>query len=568
MPDLHDPSQPPHKHRVIHWNPETEEGQAKSASALKAYLGGAAAVLVVLAIGAGAKIFFFTPPSKAEPNGLRDDTSQMADYRKTFTSVAQAEFVEESVQRKLETARQMPTSGHTALQAQLINIEKENMEAENLMKRQSFTKAVEQYNRVEGLIDDFTAQVEHKQQARELYDNFLLRTEEVERGRQLNESAFEKAFIAASEGKRFLDMGSFTPAYKRLTEATQLLDQVEQSIKDYINSNAAQGHRYIAQGDAEQAVTAFTNILNIEPSNEEAVKHLERARKADKVHRLITTARSQEAAGDLARALASYRQALAMDTASTRAQSGVSRTRSMIDEQNFNFQMGQADAALSEMRYEDAIAHFEAALKVDPTRVDLLERIENTREDKHQNDILSRITKAYEHERSFQWQEARDLYQELVQIEPDLKEAKEGLLRSGRMIRSILRYEKLLEVAKSEAQSAEFQQAIRTFDEAMRNKPSYLTLSEEADRLRKFLQLQSQPVPVLFYSDESTWVSIQGPTQRKPERLKELTVNLLPGKYWIFGRKKGFQEVRYALQIRAGMPQEPISVICSERAGF
>ncbi len=246
----------------------------------------------------------------------------------------------------------------------------------------------------------------------------------------------------------------------------------------------------------------------------------------------------------------------------------MSRVRRAIEDRDFTNFYNAAILAEQETRYEDAIANYRSALKVYPTRTDLEDAITKARADKRQNDIITRVTRAYDHERAYEWVDARDLYQELVKIEPDLQEAKEGLLRTGRMIRSILRYETLVEAAKAEAQRAEFQLAIRTFDQAMQSKPTYLALSDEGERLRRFLQLQSQPVPVQIISDEATWVSIQGPTQSKPEKIKTQTFNLLPGKYFVIGRKKGFQDVRTALQIRAGVPQQPITVICDIKSNF
>ena len=99
----------------------------------------------------------------------------------------------------------------------------------------------------------------------------------------------------------------------------------------------------------------------------------------------------------------------------------------------------------------------------------------------------------------------------------------------------------------------------------MQSKPDYLPLSDDTKHLQQHLITQSQPVPVLFVSDMSTWVSVQGPTARKPTKLKESTINLLPGMYRVIGRKKGYADVQFRLQIRGGVPQSPLTVICNEK---
>ncbi|MDQ8198091.1 hypothetical protein QEH56_08035 [Pelagicoccus enzymogenes] len=562
MADLQDPSQQtPKKHKVIHWNPEEDDLGANSKPAVKAYLGGAIVTLLVVGIGIVSYfLFFYTPPTASPEEIAAAGAAAEADPRRAFESVSRAQGIKDSVDRQLEAARQMPITGNEVLRQKLINIEKEKIEADDLMAKNRFARAIAQYNSVDALIEDFTTEVENKQKARGLYDGFLVRSGELEIVKHLDEDSFEAAFGLASEAKKFLDSGSFTLALQRMEEASKSLDAVQQAKQEFIRSNAAQGNRFIAQGKSEEAIASFTKVLELDPTNEEALKQLERSRVADKVYAALESAKASEDSDQLETALQYYQQAAKIDSGSAKAQSGVSRVKRKIAERDFTAAYSAAQIAISESRFQDAIVNYQAALEIFPDRSDIEAAIERAAAEKHQNDIVTRITQAYEFEREFDWESARNLYQELVQMEPDLKEAKDGLLRTGRMIRSILRYETLIEVAKSEAQRTEFQLAIRTFDEAMRSKPEYLALTEEGERLRKFLQLQSQPVSVTLISDGSTWVSVQGPSMRKPEKFDTTTVDLLPGKYFIIGRKKGYQDVRFGIQIRGGMSQDPITV--------
>lgn len=567
MADLKDPSQPPRKHKVIHWNPEEEEGQLNKAPAFKAYLGGAvAALFMVLVIGAGYFLFLYEEPNDTVINAASNNL--LADPNQAFKSGALADGVKNRVERSLEAIQQMPTAGNDVLTQMLINIEKENLEAEKFMDRRAYARAIDQYNVVDSMIKEFTSEVENKQRAQNLYDSFLVKSEELEFGKHLNQEKYDEAFQSASEGSAFLETGSFTPALQRLEEASAQLDEVQVSIKEFIRSNAAKGHRFIAQGKGEEAIAAFEAILEIDPDNEDAIKMKDRAAVANRVFGLLQEASQKEKGEDLEGALALFQEAFSIDSQSAKAQSGIARVRSKIEERDFNYYYGVATSAESDGRYETAIENYELALKIFPKRTDIETAIEKAIAEKHQNDIVSRITRAYDYERQFAWEEARDLYKELVNMEPDLQEAKDGLLRAGRMIRSILRYEKLLEVAKSEAKRAEFQLAIRTFDKAMQSKPAYLELTPEGERLREFLRLQSQPVPVVFISDEATWVSVQGPSQRKPEKVREATYNLMPGEYFVIGRKKGYRDVRMKLSIRAGRSQPPVTVICDRKNDF
>ena len=116
-----------------------------------------------------------------------------------------------------------------------------------------------------------------------------------------------------------------------------------------------------------------------------------------------------------------------------------------------------------------------------------------------------------------------------------------------------------------DAKRLKYLQARQSWDQAMQSKPAYMELSDEAKRLQQHLITQSRPVPVLFISDMSTWVSIQGPTAKKPTKLKESQINLLPGDYRVIGRKKGYEDITYRLQIRGGIAQTPLTVICNQK---
>lgn len=566
MPNHDNSSLKPKKHKVIHWNPEDDEGQETTSNANKKLaVGGGIAVFAIIFFGL-LGYFALTKTGEAQRSGASGETSREEDVQEAFASRSKADFARETTTQKLDAARQMPVT-HPVLTQMLIAIAKEDLLAKNYMQRSSYAQALEQYNRVSDLIDDFSAEVENKKKSRELYDNFLVKVESLEKGRHLNETAYQNAFTAASAGKEFLDVGSFTAARQKLDEATDELSELENSIQDEIKRNAANGYRFIATGQGKQAIDSFMNVLKLDPDNEEALPQIERAQTADVVYNYLVTADNQENQGLLEDALESYKYAVESDSLSTKAQQGLSRVRRKIENRDFTMHYQSAEEALENLQYQEAISHFQAALEVFPTRTDILETIKKARVDKHKNDIVTKVTRAYELEREFRWAEARAIYTELIQMEPDLQEGTDGLLRTGKMLRSILRYEKLIEVAKAEAKSHKYQAAIRSYDQAMSFKPQYIKLNESEENLRKFLEVQSKPVQITIISDNTTYVSIQGPTTKQPKKFDELTLSVLPGRYYIKGRRNNnnYEDVSITRLIRGGETPPTFSVICSTK---
>jgi len=455
---------------------------------------------------------------------------------------------------------------HPVLTTKLVAVEREFLQGEDLMRRKAFDRAFETFRGVNAQIEDFSNLVEAKLATQEMYDNFLTRVDELKPSKHLNPEAYDDAFDAASAGKQFLTEGSFTASKTKLTEATDKLQELADSISNYIRQNAALGHRYIAQGQGAKAIEAFTNLLSIDPQNEDAILQIERAKTADDVFNLVKKGEEQERSEAFEEALVAYQQAFEKDPKSAKAQNGVSRVRRKIENRDFSKYLAIAQNAEKSYRFDEAIENFQLALAVFPDRKELADSIAKARADKRQSDITTLITRAYALEsENRDWEGARAIYQQLIDMEPNLQEAKDGLLRTGKVIRSILRYEKYLEIAAIEAKRLQYQLARQSWDQAMQSKPDYLELTDEAKRLQQHLITQSRPVQVLFISDMATWVSVQGPTAKKPTKLKESTMNLLPGDYRIIGRKKGYEDIQYRLQIRGGVAQSPLTVICDEK---
>ena len=569
MPDMEENHQNPRKHRVIHWNPEDEEAAERARSSKRKLIavGVSAAVVVVLLVSV---IALWENPDKdakalTDRLGITDETVPEVPFQQAFASRSKADLELETANSGLEKIRQMRVN-HPVLTTKLVAVEREFLQGEDLMRRKAFDRAFETFKGVNVQIEDFSNLVEAKLATQEMYDNFLTRVDELKPSKHLNQEAYDDAFDAASAGKQFLTEGSFTASKTKLTEATDKLQALADSISNYIRENAALGHRYIAQGQGAKAIEAFTNLLSIDPQNENAILQIERAKTADDVFNLVKKGEVQERSEAFEEALVAYQQAFQKDPKSAKAQNGVSRVRRKIENRDFSKYLTIAQNAEQSYRFDEAIENFQLALAIFPDRKELADSIVRARTDKRQSDITTLVTRAYALEsENRDWEGARVIYQQLIDMEPNLQEAKDGLLRTGKVIRSILRYEKYLEIAAIEAKRLQYQLARQSWDQAMRSKPDYLELTDEAKRLQQHLITQSRPVQVLFISDMATWVSVQGPTAKKPTKLKESTMNLLPGDYRIIGRKKGYEDIQYRLQVRGGVAQSPLTVICDEK---
>jgi RNA polymerase sigma factor (sigma-70 family) len=158
------------------------------------------------------------------------------------------------------------------------------------------------------------------------------------------------------------------------------------------------------------------------------------------------------------------------------------------------------------------------------------------------------------HERGYQQQLARRRAEEAkarAQIDQDASRAPDATAR----------YHLLVDAAERLAEKAEFQAAIRTYNQAMQAKPAELEVSARVKELQATLASQNAPVDITLSSDGLTWVSIVN--FRAPQKVSVTSLRILPGNYEVVGRRAGYKDVVIQLPVRNGVPVPAISVICT-----
>ena len=552
------------KRRIIHWNPDAGRAQESSRWTWKRILlwsvGGFFGLLFAAAIVIrGIKLVLgpdvFSPKVEAVAG-----TPSVENASSAFVSRAKAEQMHELASKSLRELRRVPVDHPVQLQ-QMVLMEKSLNEGEALLGNHDFAKAFALFETLRKDTDAFSNNVRIKGEARQGYDKILLRIKDLELARSLAPGALEAAFESAGTGRQLLNDGNFTGAKKVFDEGEVQLKKAEQLLADYVRENLLNGQRALTKGEKDEARKAFQAALEKSPGNEVATQGLKRAENIDRVYALLQQGDKLEKETRYSEAAESYKKAFALDAFSAAAQEGQSRSARLEKETKFAAAKTAADAAVKAKDWSKAIAEYQAALKVYPQKTDVQAALKSARESAHKDAVQKALAKAFEYEKAYQWREARDAYNETLELEPDMAEAREGYTRAGTVIRALLQYERYIEAAEVLANKAEFQAAIRRFNEAMAVKPSYLVNSDRVQQLHVLLMAQNKAVDVTFKSDGNTWVSIQ--SFRAPEKFETLQIKMLPGDYAVIGRRKGYRDVTMMLQVRNGTPPPAVTVACS-----
>lgn len=556
---------PTRKRRIIHWDPEhgqaTRQRRWTPLRLLGWAVGGFFALLLVaglvirgVKLVLGPEVFALAgsaPAGSAESPG------------DAFVSQSKAELARENASKALAELRKLPPDHDSQLQ-RLILLEKAFLAGDSLLQSGSYARAYGVFDELNRQLDAYALEVKLKGETQRAYDEVLARMKNLDRARSLAPEEFETAFADAGMGRQLYNQGSFVLAKREFDRAFAALDRAAKALEDFVGENVRAGQQAVAEGQRDAALSAFRAALDKDPGNEMALQGLKRAEVADRVVALLKQGEGLEERKNYRAAAESYAKAFELDAFSAAAQQGKARAERLEKETEFNGAIAAAEAAKGQRDWPRAIAEYERALKVYPAKAEIKKALADTRETAHREAVRAALTRAYDHENKYEWEFARASYNATLQLDPNHEEAKEGYARTGRMIRTLLQYERMIEVAEQRAQKAEFQAGIRAFNEAMAIKPAYLALSDRVEQLRNVLMSQSQPVDVTFRSDGDTWISISN--FRMLGRIRSETLKILPGDYEIIGRRKGYQDVVLTLQVRNGSTPPVVNVVCTLRS--
>lgn len=555
------------KRRVIHWNPDAGREEVRRKWTWKRVVAWGAGGFVGLLLVAGVVIrgikLVFGPDVFQSRTAVVAAEPSVTDASSAFISRAKAEQAYELNSKALRELRRIPTD-HPSQLEHLIMMEKSFSQGEALVKAHEFSRAYVIFEALGQEIDAFSKNVKSKGEARQAYDAILLKIKDLEPARSLAPGRLEAAYEAAGAGRQLLTDGNFTGAKKVFDDGFAELKKAEQALVGFVKENLLAGQKALATGEKEAARKAFQLALEKSPGNEVATQGLKRAENIDRVYALLQQGEKLEKAAQYAEAAESYKKAFALDGFSAAAQEGQSRAARLEKETKFAEAKAAADEALKARDWNKAIAELQKALKVYPQKAEVQAQLKSVRESAHKEAVQKALARGFEYEKAYQWREARDAYNETMQLDPDHVEAKEGYTRVGTVIRALLQYEKYIEAAEQLANKADFQGAIRRFNEAMAVKPAYLVSSDRVQQLQALLMAQNNPVEITFKSDNETWVQIS--SFRAPKKFETETIKILPGNYDVIGRRRGYRDVVMLLQVRHGAPAPVVTVTCSVKA--
>ncbi len=397
---------------------------------------------------------------------------------------------------------------------------------------------------------------------------------------------FAAASGRAEESAGARDAGNFALARQRLSEASLLLDTVEQAAPAALAAQLDVGNRALSAGQQDLAARAFDLAHRIDPKDPRALAGQARSQHLVGVAPLIADAQSALAAHQYSRAAQDYSQALALDPKNAQARSGLAQAEAALGEDNYARAAGEGFAALGAGRLAEARAAFERARNLRPNgsealdglrRVSAAEGGRNSAANSAANraasvpaagpvagavdSVASMRTHAEQLESQERWDEAAALYTAVLRQDGSLSFAQAGKARAGGRARLDHALQALLDHPDRLASPEVRNEASGLLETAQATTPSGPVLRSQIARLQILLPDFDKSVHISLVSDGVTQVAILGTGSFGSFERRD--IQLKPGTYTVIGSRVGYRDVHRQITIAPGEAQT-VSISCYE----
>jgi eukaryotic-like serine/threonine-protein kinase len=412
---------------------------------------------------------------------------------------------------------------------------------------------------------DFAALARAKQQADENRAAVEERlTKLTDRGAgQWGAAEHQTAVRELASGDEAYGKREYALAAEHFGRIAPLVDALEKRAGEALKEQLQAGAQAIEAGRSEDARAAFVLAAKIEPDHPAAAQGLKRANALDEVLRLVAAGERLEKEGDVTAAIANFRKALALDPLTARAAAGAARIETRLAGDAFASAMARGYAALASGDHASARAAFEQARRIRPEAPEIAQAMGQIEQEQRTGAIGVKLAKAQELEQSERWADALREYRAIVELDPTIAEANEGVQRTEP--RSSLNEQ--LEMYLTQPERL-FSQSVRaaareTLARAAAVPNPGPLLRKQMATLSEWAARADAPVAIALQSDNLTHVTIY--------RVGELgafaqrSLELAPGSYTVVGTRPGYRDVRRQINVTPDAPPEPIVIRCEDR---
>jgi serine/threonine protein kinase/tetratricopeptide (TPR) repeat protein len=376
------------------------------------------------------------------------------------------------------------------------------------------------------------------------------------------ETATKVAAVARQADAAMMDR-NYTEAAEDYAAAAAEGQALLANRKTLLGAALQAGQKSLQADKPDEARAHFSQALKIEPDNAEARQGLTAADRRVKVLALMTSGEAHEKEGRYDLALTDYESTLALDPSYPPARRAVERLKDQTAETQYNRLVSEGLNAFYQNRFSEARRRIEAALAYRPDGHEAREALHQINVAAREQQIAQLRHKGQAAETGEQWARALKAYEAALAIDPGLRFAGLGAVRSRERIRLEKRLRYYLENPDTLASDRYLGEARAVLDEARAVEPRGPRLGGQIQALQAGIKTAQTRIPVTVLSDGQTEVAVL-----RVARLGRIThevLELRPGTYTIVGSRDGYRDVRQTIRIAADQQAPQVSIACKEK---
>ncbi len=368
--------------------------------------------------------------------------------------------------------------------------------------------------------------------------------------------------LAASADQAYRD-NQFDEALALYRDAIAQLEQLQEDMPQIRAENERSGDEAIESGDAVSAIRAFTIVTAIDPSDTAARQKLARAENLEQLLALLAETEFLEGEGNLFDAQAKIGEAIAIDNNWQPALDARRRLNASVASRAFNVAMSEGLAALATEDFDAARAAFNRAGDILPTSAEPADGLQQVLVAISQRKIRELQAEAEAQETAADWPAAMSTFETLLEMDPTLVFAINGLERVRARAALDQQLQRFLDQPTLMASDEELGAARRALAEAARIKSPPDRMRTQVNDLSVHISLARIKVPVEIQSDQRTDITVY--RVGNLGLVERTSLELIPGRYTIVGKRRGYRDVEVELTLLGGRPPPPVLVSCSEK---
>lgn len=407
-----------------------------------------------------------------------------------------------------------------------------------------------------------------RKQAQEILSKVLQLQDQLE-GQKIDQwgaKTYQAALETAAKGDELYRQREFTLAQENYKSTLSQLESLKNSADATLLEQLQQGQLALMNKSADAAKQAFGLALAIDPNSQQAQIGLESANVLDDILALLRKGRLEEKTNHWDDALKTYQQAINLNSRSKLAQDAYTTLSNKIRDRDFTEAMSTGYKALDQQDFSKAKSAFERAGKIKPGETSVQLGLQQVSSQSILSKIQQKIAAARNAEAQERWQEANNLYIEVLATDSTVVDAVVGKLRTDarasleKNVQTILANQLLLNKQENLANA---KQALADLDALSNVGPS--TVSQR-ENLRNLIQQVEIPRQVLLQSDNLTQVSIYH--VGRLGAFAEHILDLKPGKYVAVGTRPGYRDVREEFVVALNANSVVVNIRCTEKVAL